>query len=161
MAKQSKAKTDIETAASDAVKIIAQASSTAASALASAASDATKTIANAAAEAVKVNNVKGNDDHDLLIELKTKMDGLKSDIKEIKDGTSARIAGLEREKLDAKDSYSMIYKAGVDKVQSDHENRIKTIETTRSSQTILITIGIGLLSILTAILLYHVLGIHI
>ena len=85
------AKEDIRIAAGDAVKTIA-----------TAAENAAKTIAQAAAEALKVANVKSSDDHDLIIKLDTKMDGLKEDIKALNDGTSAKI--------------------------SDHELRIKALE---------------------------------
>lgn len=75
---------DISYALSEAVDTISQA-----------AKDAVKTITDAAA-------VKDSSDHDLLIELKTKMDGIKADIKDLGDGTSKTIA--------------------------DHETRIRTVE---------------------------------
>lgn len=46
------------------------------------------------------NNNLNTADHDLLIELRTEMKGMRNDIKDIKDGTTARIAALERDKED-------------------------------------------------------------
>jgi len=89
-------KMEIEQASANAVKIIADAAGEASRLLASMASDAAKVVANAASEAVKVSNIKGADDHDLLIKLETKMDSLKEDIKDIKDGTSRHISDHEQ-----------------------------------------------------------------
>lgn len=54
-------------------------------AIANAALEAAKVIASSASEASKVANVTSSLDHDLLVELKTKMIGLKDDIKDLKD----------------------------------------------------------------------------
>jgi hypothetical protein len=55
---------------------------------------------------------------------------IKADIKEIKDGVKTAIA--------------------------DHELRINRLETSRGNHAILISIGIGLLTLLTSILVYHI-----
>jgi len=39
-------------------------------------------------------------DHDLLIELRTEMQNVRNDIKELKDGTATRIQALEKDKAD-------------------------------------------------------------
>jgi hypothetical protein len=39
-------------------------------------------------------------DHDVLIELRTEMRNVRNDIKDLKDGTSSRIECLEKEKAD-------------------------------------------------------------
>jgi len=109
-------------AAAEATKTIAQA-----------ALEASKVVAQATAEAVKVREIKGADDHDLLIELKTRMEDLKIAIKELTDGTARRIDNLELNKLNLKDSYPFLYKAGVEKMLDDHENRIR-INTGRITQ---------------------------
>ena len=70
--------------------------------IASAANEAIRVIANAAAEAIKVTKSAAGGDHDLLIELKTKLDGLINDVKTLNDGTSKQI--------------------------NDHETRIRTME---------------------------------
>lgn len=106
--------TETAAAAADAIKVISQAAET-----------ATRTVAIAAAEAVKVANISSGVDHDLIVELKTKIEGIKDDIRDLKDGTSARIGILEAEKLNTKDSYPMLYKEGVEKCLNDHENRIR------------------------------------
>ena len=74
-------------------------------------------------------------DHDLLIELKTRMEAIRDDIKDLKDGTTVKIA--------------------------DHENRIFSLETSKTKQQTLTSIAIGLLSVLTAMLIYHMFGIKI
>ena len=86
----------------EAVKLIAEAAKEAGKLIASASEDAKRALANAASEAVKVNNVQGSGDHDLLIELKTLMTVMQTTVTEIKTGTAAQI--------------------------SDHESRIKDVE---------------------------------
>src|SRR5665647_203714 len=81
---ETKAKEDIKLAAASAIDVITKA-----------ASDAGRVISDAAAVALNVLSAKGAGDHDLLIELKTRMEGLKGDIKAISDGTGARIAEHE------------------------------------------------------------------
>lgn len=77
------------------VKTIASAVDEAAKLLASANESAVKLLASNAAEAAKVLSIRGTDDHDLMLELKTEfrieMKGLKADIKDLKDGTTAKI----------------------------------------------------------------------
>lgn len=111
-------KMDIEQAASAAVKVIAEA-----------AAGAAKVVADAAAVSVKVLSIKNADDHDLLIELKTRMESLRTDIKDLKDGTTVQIA--------------------------DHEKRIFGLEKTKAAQTVLITIGTGILSLLVGLMIFH------
>jgi hypothetical protein len=117
-------RTDINIAASEALQTIA-----------TAATEATKVVATAAAEASKVINAKGAIDHDLLIELKTRMESLKDDIKDLKDGTTVKIA--------------------------DHETRLFALEGVKSKQNTLLTIGIALLTVVAAMLIYHLFGIKI
>lgn len=78
-----KAKWEVERAAQEAVNVIA-----------ASAKQAAQVIADAAASAIELNNKKnadGNSDHDLIIKLDTKMDGLKEDIKNLNDGTTKQI----------------------------------------------------------------------
>jgi hypothetical protein len=77
----------IDKHAEDALKVVA-----------AAASEATRVIAQAAQEALKVKNTVDTKDHDLIQRMDEKLDALSKDFKEIKDGTAARIALLEREK---------------------------------------------------------------
>jgi hypothetical protein len=71
-------------------------------------------------------------DHDILIELKTRLEDLKGDIKELKDGTASKI--------------------------DNHEKRLNLLETSKTRQNVMMSIGIGVLSILISILVYHVIG---
>ena len=57
---------------------------------------------------------------------------IKNDIKDLRDGIKQQIA--------------------------DHEVRINRLETSKGNQTILISIGIGLLTLLTSLLVYHIMG---
>ena len=109
---------------------IAQMASAAVKVIADAAAEATRVVSTAAAESARILNVKGPVDHDLLIELKTRMEGLKSDIKDLKDGTSTQLA--------------------------QHESRLTMLESSRTKQNVTMSIGIGLLSILVGLLIYHI-----
>ena len=114
-----------------AIEIIAQAASAATSAIAQAAEDAARVVANAASEAaikVSVQNTSSKADHDTLIRIETRMEGIKTDIKDLKDGTAKRIECLETGKLNTCDSYSKLYKKDVETIQIDHENRIRSNE---------------------------------
>lgn len=115
-----KHKDEIRDEANDAKTIVARAAEL-----------AVKAIADAAADAIKVRNIKDSGDHDLLIELKTRMEGLKDDIKELSSGMSLRL--------------------------KDHEDRIKKLEGTKNSQTVWITIGTSLIGVLVAIMIIHLL----
>ena len=110
--------TKIEHSAAEAIAVINRA-----------ASEAAKGVSEAATRVV---NTKFDGDHDLLIELKTRMEGLKADIKELSDGTKTQI--------------------------SEHEVRINILEDSKTKQTTLLSIGIGILSILVSLLIYHLLG---
>lgn len=93
---------------------IAVAADKASSAIASALLDANKLVASQAASAAKVVDVAHGNDHDLIIKLDTKMDGLSDQIKKLDDNSTRRINTLEVEKLNCKDSYATIYKKDVD-----------------------------------------------
>jgi hypothetical protein len=86
----------IAEAAKEAGKLIASSAEDAKRALANSAEDSRRAIASAAAEAMKVSNVQGSGDHDLLIELKTLMTVMQSTVTEIKTGTSSQISDHEQ-----------------------------------------------------------------
>lgn len=78
-----------------------------------------------------------NGDHDTIVGLVKSFDNIdkkftdkfaevRSDIKEIKDGVASKIAALEQEKLNTKDSYPVLYKIGVEKRLDDLEKESKT-----------------------------------
>lgn len=81
------AKVDIERAAGGAVRVIADA-----------AQEAAKVVASAASEAMRLVNAKslvGANDHDILIELKTRMEDLKNAVKAISDRDELHITKAE------------------------------------------------------------------
>jgi hypothetical protein len=132
--------TTISTAANEAVHVIAQAASEAAKVVSAAAA--------AAAAAQDLGKVGGND-HDTIVtlvagvaNLDKKIDGLKSDIKEINTGTATRIHDLETGKLDTKDAYPAMYKAGV-------ETWLKNLQDQTNSNTVNITRILAAVSVLT------------
>jgi Skp family chaperone for outer membrane proteins len=65
-------------------------------------------------------------DHDLLIELKTEMKGLRQDVRSLSDNTTAQIRDLQRDKLDWHDFKEYEVEAKTSK--KDHEERIRTLE---------------------------------
>lgn len=54
-------------------------------------------------------------DHDLLIELRTEMQGMRKDIKDLKDGTATRLMSLETDHVTRKE-------------HDDHETRMRFVE---------------------------------
>lgn len=117
--------TNIDKKAAEALQLLTDASNKQLQLIADAALNATKLLATQTAEATKVRNEKGADDHDKIIEVLVKMDELKTDIKELSDGTTTRITNLENGKLNTCDSYPVLYKVAVEKMFDDHENRIR------------------------------------
>jgi hypothetical protein len=109
----------IEKAAAEAVRVIA-----------ASAENASHVIAMAAAEALKVANVQSSNDHDLLIKLGEKMEGLKSDIKDIKNDSACKIA--------------------------DHEIRVKKIENRMSALWIMVGIYTAVGATMIGLLLFHI-----
>jgi len=107
--------------------------------IADAAASATRVVAQAAAEAVRVRTNESNfikersndstSDHDSLIELKVLVVGIKTDIKELSDGTTQRITLLENNKLDVKSSYVSLYKTAIDDLHENQNARLKDVET--------------------------------
>lgn len=65
-------------------------------------------------------------DHDLLIELRTEVKGMRADIKAFNDDTKERLATLETKKLD-KDDFSQFRVLDID-LKKDHERRIRNLE---------------------------------
>lgn len=148
------AKTDIQNAALEAVKLIAQSAAENVRILANAASDATRLIANATSEAAKVVantaaatakvvDTKNTGDHDTLITLvgavanidqkfTEKFAELRTDIADLRSGTSAQI--------------------------DNHEGRLTSLEVSKTRQNVLMSIGIAILTLLVSLLVYHLVG---
>jgi uncharacterized protein YycO len=111
--------------------------------IAQAAEEALKVIANAAAEALKVTNLATGSDHDTITKLVEAVSNIdkkftdkflevREDIKKISDGTSKQI--------------------------DDHEVRINSLETSKTKQNTTMAIGIGILSLLVTLLIWHLTG---
>lgn len=115
------AKIDIGIAASQAVQVIADAAEKAKAVMEAAAAQKLSVSA--------IETAKRSGDHDLLVQLNTKMEDLKEDIAELKNGTSARIQQLEQEKVNTRDSYPVLYQPKVEEHLADHEKRIRSNET--------------------------------
>ena len=123
--------------------MIANAAQDAAKLIANAAGEARTVVANNASEAAKmlvVKNSDGTSDHDTQIKLveavanidkkfTDKFLEVRNDIQKLGDGTSKQI--------------------------DDHEVRIGKLETSKTTQNVMMSIGIGLLSLLTTLLIYH------
>ena len=95
--------------------------------------------------------INTNDDHDLLIELRTEMQNVRKDIKDLNDGTASRIKTLESDKVDRKD-LDIIQK----KVNEDHEVRIRALESSKTfyATSIIIYTAVGVSMI--GIILFHI-----
>ena len=65
-------------------------------------------------------------DHDLLIQIKTTLDRAILDIKELRDNTTARVTALEEEKIGQKEFYD--YKSNAEEQRDDHEKRLRRLE---------------------------------
>jgi hypothetical protein len=89
-------------------------------------------------------------DHDLLIELRTEMQNVRNDIKELKDGTATRIQSLEKDKADRH-----IVDGLQRTVNEDHEVRIRTLESSKGNYftAMLIYTGVGVAMI--GLIIYH------
>lgn len=94
---------------------------------------ATEVAAQLAATATKAASSlssTSSPDHDLLQRLDQKVDGIIVQIAGISDGVNTQI--------------------------KDHETRLNALETSKTTQSVMLSIGIGLLSILVGIIVYHI-----
>jgi ElaB/YqjD/DUF883 family membrane-anchored ribosome-binding protein len=89
-------------------------------------------------------------DHDILIEIKTQVTRLISDVKEIKDDTARRVDAMEQEKL-SKDDFQVM--------QMEHEAAHKRLEKAQSNQLETVTflvqrywIAVGVLGVVDVLL---------
>ncbi len=65
-------------------------------------------------------------DHDLLIELRTELRGLRTDVNDLKNGLDSRVKNLEDDKISK--VTVMALKKEADIVHKDHESRIRVLE---------------------------------
>ena len=151
----SEAKTEIASAAAEAVKAIAAATEAAAKVISSAAGEASKVVTTNASQTAKTLEVRGSDDHDRLVVLDTKMDAISDQIKDLRDNNTKRIDELERTKLDISDSYEVKDMAGNLKRMEDCTLRITELEISKIRITVMIGIASGILTILVGLLVSH------
>jgi hypothetical protein len=99
-------------------------------------------------------------DHDLLIELKTEVQNIRNDIKELKTGTTERIVQLEKDKADRAEVEALQVK-----VSKDIDIRVRNLEDWKTKRTEQIRddgkyyafiIGLGLL--ILGIFIWHLTG---
>jgi len=142
----------IEKAAGVATKALAEAAQSAVHAVAAAAADASKLLSRDAEDAARALSTQRGNDHDAIVRISEKIDSLKADVKDLKDGATKRIENLEACKLDTKDSYPSLYKKGVDDTLADYANRFKRLEEGYVQVKTLGSIGLILLGILEVVL---------
>jgi alanyl-tRNA synthetase len=126
------AKVEIEHAASEAVRVIAHA-----------AEEAAKVVANAAAESVKISNIKNTDgttDHDVL-------NTLVANVAFLKESQEKFHQEMKDSFKDLKDNYSSQI--------NNHEIRLTALELSKTRQNVMMSIGIGILTLLVSLLTYH------
>ena len=86
-------------------------------------------------------------DHDLLIELRTEMQNVRNDIKDLKDGTTLIIQALEQNKADLK-----MVEALQRTLNVDFEGRIKTLEGSKlvyyTSMLIYTAVGVTMIGLI-------------
>ena len=142
------AKHEIGEAAATAVKSIAVAAEAAAKVISTSASEASRVVVNNATQTAKSLTVRSSDDHDRIVVLDTKLDAISDQIKELKDNNAKRIDDLEKNKLNTRDSYPVLYKESIDKCIADHEDRIRK---NTVKLTIIMTVGSAIIFAITII----------
>jgi len=156
-----KTTTPIEHSVSEAVRVISEAALKATTTIASAAKDAANVVSARAQEQAKENGLSAMDDHNFLLsfstEVKTRLDMISEDIKDLKDGTSRRIDSLEAQKLDTKDSYPVLYKTGVDSQLFDHNKRLTDLEQSKIRINVTIGIASAIMTVMIGLIIQHVL----
>ena len=81
-------------------------------------------------------------DHDLLIEINTKLGRVIADVKELKDTTAARVTHLEEEKVDKVEADRLEKENAA--AHNDHEKRLRSLEKWKW----MIAGGLGLIDII-------------
>ena len=109
------------------------------------------------------NTMISNRDHDLLIELRTEMQNVRRDIKELNDGTAGRIRDLQANKADRKEvEANRIDRKEIediqDKLNKDIETRVRSLEAAKSfyMTSMIIYTAVGVFMI--GLIIYHILG---
>jgi signal-transduction protein with cAMP-binding, CBS, and nucleotidyltransferase domain len=90
-------------------------------------------------------------DHDLLIELRTEMQNVRADIKDLKDGTAFRISTLEKDKADKKDVEEL-----QSKINNNIEKRVFALENRNSNYKLAFTLYSLAVGSMILLILYHI-----
>jgi hypothetical protein len=100
--------------------------------IAEAAERARHEIASEADAARKFKFTQDNSDHDIIVELRVRMEDLKNAIQTLTDGTAKKI--------------------------DDHEKRLLDLEGSKTYTSVMLTVGSALLVILSGLLFFHIFG---
>jgi alanyl-tRNA synthetase len=138
---------DLGVAASIATQAIANAAREAVRTVSEAAAQASRLVVHNAEETSRTLNTQRSSDHDAIVRISEKIDSLKADVKELKDGTSKRIDNLENDKLNIKESYTVLYKKAADDIATDTGNRLKKLEEGYAQMKMLGVVAIVILGI--------------
>jgi len=109
------------------------------------------------------NTMISNRDHDLLIELRTEMQNVRKDIKDLNDGTTGKIKDLQTDKADRKDLIQTEEKLGKDieeiqkKLNGDLETRLRALEAAKSLYLTSMVIYTAVGATMIGLMLYHML----
>jgi hypothetical protein len=71
-------------------------------------------------------NLHKTSDHDLLIELRTEMRGMRNDLKELRDDSRDRIVTLEAQKIDKEEVNRLVAESSA--IHGDFSERLKWLE---------------------------------
>jgi hypothetical protein len=149
---------NIDAAAESAMKLITSATEAAAKTLANAAAEAVKVVAATAAESAKTIEFRRTEDHDLLITLKEKMEGLKQDILELKVGYASKIDNHElRLKALCEWKYGLEGETGLLANIPRNCSRLTKLETGRTYQNLWMAGIVAILGVLVGLLIFHIL----
>jgi hypothetical protein len=99
---------------------------------------------------MELKNRHNQNDHDLLIELRTEVQNIRNDIKELKDGVASRIATLESDKADRKSVEELQVK-----VNTDIETRVRLLENSKSNYYTMTIIYAGIGATMMGLIIYH------
>ena len=75
---------------------------------------------------------------------------LVADFRNMKEGLDKFHLEMRASIKDIKDNYT-------ERI-NDHETRINSLETAKTRQTVLLSVGIGILTLLVSLMIYHIMG---
>lgn len=140
-----KAANKIGIASDTAITKIGAAADMASNKIANDALKATDVVANNAANAAKITNIKGAEDHDLLIELRTNMQELRTDVKNLKNGN-----------VPMKDFEELKLKFDIKNDKQDA--KIEALETKTANYTITMVLYSIAVAFMIGLTIYHIIS---